>query len=190
MNEDREDRERDAMAMHLWMADRAEEIGASYEIITYAWTGEFREDGVLVPAEESLGFSIIPTCFLDGAVGNFDKGFVAHQLFYSTQRDSYVVVETVWDEEPDPPAAFPIGKPHPDGTAPLRWLEEFVPRVFEAAEKDQFPMPAPMVAWASEEGVPCPLSCRTYPEDCFVPQWMTEEEAREQFPHLFREEGE
>lgn len=176
MNEDREDRERDAMAMHLWMADLSEEIGASYETITYAWTGEFREDGVLVPAEESLGFSIIPTYFLDGAVGDFDEGFVAHQLFYSAQRDSYAVVETVWDEAPDPPAAFPIGKPHPDGTAPLRYLD--------GEESDG----TYMVAWASED-VPCPLSCRTYPEDCLVPpQWMTEEEAREQFPYLFREE--
>ncbi len=177
MNEDREERERGAMAMHLWQADLAAETGMAYEPIAYAWTGEFREDGALIPREGSRGFSIIPAYFLDGAVGDFDEGFVVRQLFYSAHRDSYAVVEVMWNEEPEPPAAYPIGKPRPEGTAPLRYLD--------GEESDG----TSMVAWASD--VPRPLSCRTYPKDCATPaQWLTEGEARGQFPHLFREEGE
>ena len=42
-----------------------------------------------------------------------------------------------------------------------------------------------MVAWHSED-VPCPLRCRTYPEEALGPnQWMAEEETSEQLPQLW-----
>jgi hypothetical protein len=115
-----EQREKAAMQMQAWMADQAAELGASWTPTTYAWTGVFREDGVLVPADESRGFSFIPPYRVGGAVGDTPDGFVVQLLFYSAPRDRYAVVETGWAQGPEPPADHPIGKPAPDGAAPLR----------------------------------------------------------------------
>jgi hypothetical protein len=172
---DRERQEKAAIRLHAWMADLAAESGGHRVSTTKAWTGEFREDGVLVPMEEDeLGFSVIPAYFMNGAAGDFPDGFVVQLLFYSAPVDRYAAVETVWEKEPDPPPAYPIGKPAPDGTAPLRWIEE----------GENVPEGC-MVAWDAED-VPCPSRCRTYPEEALGPnQWMTEEDAREQFPQLW-----
>ena len=159
--------------MHAWMADRAAEIGARWMPVTYAYTGEFREDGVLVPTGEP-GVAPIPPYRVGGAVGDFGEGFAVQLLFYAAAMDRYMVVEVVWAEEPEPPAAYPIGKPPPDGTAPLRWVEagEDVPE-------------GSMVVWDCED-VPCPSRCRVYPEDAVMPlQGLTEDEVKEQFPQLW-----
>ncbi len=175
VDEHLEQREKEATQVHAWMADRAAELGAGWVPITYAYTGEFREDGVLVPTDER-GFATIPPYRADLAVGDFGEGFVVQLLFYAATVDRYMVVEVVWAEEPEPPAAFPIGKPPPDGTAPLRWVEEETP---EGA----------LVAWDSED-VPCPSRCRVYPEGAFEPQQgLTEDEVRERFPQLWEEDG-
>ena len=174
---DEEQREKEATRMHAWMADRAAEIGAGWMPVTYAYTGKFREDGVLVPTE-GLGFHHIPTYRVGAAVGDFDEGFTVQLLFYAALMDRYAVVEVVWAEEPEPPAAYPIGKPPPDGTAPLGWVEE----------GEDVPEGA-MVVWDSE-GVPCPSRCRVYPEDMLTPlQGLTEDEAREQFPQVWEEDA-
>jgi hypothetical protein len=174
MVDEQEQREKAAWQVHAWVADLAAEFGGRWVPTTNAFTGEFREDGVLVPAGEP-GFSIIPP-YRVGAVASRDypDGFVVQLLFYSAPRDSYVVVEVVWAEEPEPPAAYPVGKPHPDGSAPLRWVEE----------GEDVPEGC-MVVWDDEER-PCPSRCRTYPEDALESnQWLTEEDIREQFPQLW-----
>lgn len=168
-------REKEAMAMNLWRADLADEMGANYVTTLRVFTGEFREYGVLVPTDD-LGFAHIPSYFMDGVIGHSEEGFVIQQLFYSAQVDRYAVVETVWEEEISPPG-FPIGKPPPEGTAPLRWV----------TEDDDAPKGA-MVVWDSDD-VPCPKRSRAFPADrCMVPtDWVSEEQVRAEFPHLWRE---
>ncbi len=174
--DDQEAREEAATRMHAWMADRAAEAGAGWMPTSYAWTGRFREDGVLVPFEEEggRGFSLIPPYLVGGAVRNFPDGFVGQLLFYAASVDRYAVVEVMWAKEPERPPAYPVGKPAPDGTAPLRWV----------AAGEDVPEGC-MVAWDAED-VPCPLGCYTHPADALIPlEWLSEEDARERFPQLW-----
>ena len=167
-----EERERAATQILAWMADRAEETGGGWMSITYAWTGTFRDDGVLVPFDE-LGFSVIPPYRVSAVAAEDPEGFTVQLLFYCAPVDRYAVVEVVWPEEPETPA-LPVGKPAPEGSAPLRWKEEG-----EDAPEGS------IVAWASEEA-PCPALCRTYPEELLMPtQGLTEDEIRLRFPQLW-----
>jgi hypothetical protein len=174
--DEQEQREKEVTQAHAKMAALAQEAGAMLVPSTYAWTGEFRGDGVLVPHPgDELGFSAIPSYLVDGLVGDFDEGFVVQQLFYAAPLDRYAVVEVVWAVEPQTSVAYPIGKPAPEGTAPLRYVEDG-----EAVSGGC------LVAWDAPNNAPCPSRCRAYPEQALGPnQWMTEEEAREQFPHLW-----
>jgi hypothetical protein len=174
MVDDQEAREKAAAQFHAWMADFAAESGGRWIPTTYAWTGEFQEDGVLVPATE-LGLSTIPPYHVGAAATrDYPDGFVVQLLFYAASADRYAVVEVVWSEEPETPADYPVGKPAPDGSAPLRYVEdgEDVPE-------------GCMVVWDAEDA-PCPSRCRTYPEDMLGPnQWLTEEDVGERFPQLW-----
>ena len=172
-------------AFHLWLNDLAAEKGMPSLAISYAWIGEFHEDGVLVPDGEAV--AVIPAYHRGGAVVDSDDSFVVQILFYAAPPlNRYAVVETVWEEEPEPPTKwpFPIGKPAPDGTAPLRYLEE----VMRQLERDEdLSLTSPMVAW-DEDNVPCPLRCHAYPEvdlGMSFNEWYTEEEVREKFPQLW-----
>jgi hypothetical protein len=178
MMDDQEAREAATVRFHAWMADHAEAAGAGWMTTSYAWTGRFRKDGVLVPFEEEggQGFSTIPPYCLGAAAGVLEDGFVVQLLFYAAPVDRYAVVEVSWAEEPESPGAYPIGKPAPEGTAPLRWVEE----------GEDVPDGC-MVAWDAG-GVSCPLWCTTYPADALRPlEWLQEEEARERFPQLWEE---
>jgi len=150
--------EKEELAFHTWRNDLAAETRMQSLATTYAWTGEFREDGVLVPTR-SPGFAAIPTYELGGAAGDFEEGFVVQLLLYAPMPlNRYVVVEMVWAQEPEPPVAYPVGKPHPEGTAPLRWTEEVRRRGGEGELPD-----GPLVVWNAPEAT-CPLRCRIYPE--------------------------
>jgi hypothetical protein len=176
---DKESQEKAAIQFHAWMADRAAEAGGGSMPVVKTWTGTFCDDGTLVPFEGDIGFAFIPPFRVSSAAAELDDGFVVRHLFYAAQINSYAVVETVWAEEPEPQAAFPIGKPAPEGTAPLRWVDD---EHFDPEAEG-----APMVVWDAED-VACPILARVYPEGAISPaRWMSEEVAREKFPHLWEE---
>lgn len=178
---DEEQREKEAMAAYARLLDRAQVAGAHMGATTRAFTGEFRQDGALVPTD-GYGVAMVPAYHLNSAAGHGEEGFVVQLLFYA-DPDRYAVVEVVWEAEPSKePAAYPIGKPHPDGTAPLRYVEE----------GEDVPGDC-MVVW-DDLDTPCPLRCRVYPEAASGVTsdrglWLSEEEARGEFGHLFAAPG-
>jgi hypothetical protein len=79
---DEEQREKEVMAAYARLLDRAQGAGAHMGATTRAFTGEFRQDGALVPTD-GYGVAMVPAYHLNSAAGHGEEGFVVQLLLCS-----------------------------------------------------------------------------------------------------------